>query len=104
VHVTVQQDRRLEVSDEAVIAAEPAVRRILSVADAQRRRVGEQDINWPAIAQAAPPDAVAQQAGAPGLLPVGVLVRPCAVAQATAEPSHPQPSSVDDAAVGAESP
>ena len=99
-HVTVQQRRGLERGDQAGQRLEPAVRRVVAVADAARRRMGEQHVDAAAVPLPAPPRPAAQRPGAPGLLPVGVLVRAVAVAQAPAEPGHPQAGHVDDPAVG----
>ena len=81
-------------------AAEPAVRQVGAIADAERRGMSQQYVNTAAVAQPAPPRRGAQGPGSPGLLPVGVLVGAAAVAQAPAEPGHPQPGHVDHPAVG----
>jgi hypothetical protein len=99
-YVTVQQRRGLERGDQAGQRLEPAVRLVVTVADAARRRVGEQHVDAAAVPLPVPPRPASQRPGAPGLLPVGVLVRSVAVAQASAEPGQPQASHVDDPAVG----
>ena len=99
-HVAVQQRRGLERGDQAAQPSEPAVRRVVAVPDAARRRVRQQHVDPAAVPLPAPPRPASQRPGAPGLLPVGVLVRPVAVAQASAEPGQPQAGHVDDPAVG----
>ena len=99
-HVTVQQRRGLERGDQAGQRPEPAVRRVVTVADAAWRRVGEQHVDPAAVPLPAPPRPASQRPGAPGLLPVGVLVGPVAVAPAPAEPGQAQAGHVDDPAVG----
>ena len=98
--MTVQQRRGLERGDQAGQRPEPAVRRVVTVPDAARRRVGQQHVDPAAVPLPVPPRPAAQRPGAPGLLPVGVLVRPVAVAQAPAEPRQAQAGHVDDPAVG----
>ena len=99
-HVAVQQHRRADGGGQPVQRSEPAVRRIVAVPDTARRGMGDQHIDPPAVALPAPPGRRPQRECAAGLLPIGVLVGAVAVAQAPAEPGHPQAGRVDDAPVG----
>src|SRR5580692_3952284 len=74
-HVTMQQRHRLERGDQAGQRPEPAVRRVVAVADTPWRRVGEHYVDPAAVPPPAPPRPASQRPGPPGLLPVGVLVR-----------------------------
>ena len=74
VHVAVQQRRGLERGDQAAQPFEPAVRQVVAVTDATWRRVRQQHVDPAAVPLPAPPRPASQHPGAPGLLPVGVLV------------------------------
>src|SRR5215467_14613309 len=84
VDMPVQQQGGLEPRGEPVHRGEPLMRRVVAVPGARRRRVSEQHIDAAPVMEPAPPGAPGQGAGTPGLLPLGVLVGPGAVAAGAA--------------------
>ena len=115
VHVPVQQQGRPQPSGEDVQGGKTLVHRVRPVAHAARRGMGQQHVQpvWlpaarPAakLAQGHPvqPDPGGEPPGPAGLLPVGVLVWPGAVAAAAAQAGDPEAGHVHHPAVRADRP
>src|SRR5215831_12700297 len=74
VDMPVQKQGGLEPCGEPAQRAESLMRRVVALPGTRRRRVGEQYIDAAPVPDPAPPGTPGQGTGAPGLLPLGVLV------------------------------